>query len=95
MKNFIILSAALASMFLLSACEDKAERRAQLEAQLPAAARQASHCLSPFIYKSIDYDVSKNEAARIMAEGEAKCKDLIDKANAIQAELDKLNGVKR
>lgn len=31
MKNFIILS-ALASVFLLSACEDKAEKRAKLEA---------------------------------------------------------------
>lgn len=90
-------------MLSLTACENKAEKRAKLEAQLQVAKEKARKCISPFIWDAQEAgmkaqinggDAEKAKAA-VMADAEKKCKNLVDEADAIQAELDKLNGVKR
>ena len=98
-----ILMVSLLAVVSLSACENKAEKRAKLEAQFRVAKEKARKCISPFISDAamagfearMNGGDAKKAEQKMMADAESKCKNLVDDANAIQAELDKLNGVKR
>lgn len=97
-----ILMVSLLAVVSLSACENKAEKRAKLEAQFQVAKEKARKCISPFIWDAQEAGMKAQmnggdaeKAKAVMADAEKKCKNLVDDANAIQAELDKLNGVKR
>ena len=82
MKNLTILS-VLAIVFLLSACEDKAEKRAKLYAQKEAASKEYSSCL----YDNTKWDDTIN-ADRVDFNA---CKANKEKIVSIQNEIDRLN----
>lgn len=67
---------------------------------MQVAKAKADECIRPFIWDAAFAAQSgesnaKQKSEKIMKDAEFKCKGLIDEADAIQAELDKLNGVKR
>ena len=81
MMKKIVFSLLLCSSLLgLSACEDKAEKRAKLEAQYEHYFTQAGLC-GYSVYNEPSPDEKK------------KCDEASKKAKEIKAELDKLNGI--
>ncbi|MBQ1837619.1 MAG: hypothetical protein II131_03600 [Neisseriaceae bacterium] len=82
MKKMVFSVLICSSLLCLSACEDKAEKRAKLEAQKKEYARQASSCYMA-LYGGLN-TVTPEE-----------CKEWSKKAEQAKAELDKLNGIKK
>ena len=78
MKNIFTILLTCTCVCLLVACEDKAEKRAKLEAQKVEAFRAAEKC----------FYVAQNK------NDEALCHKKHEEYEQIAAELDKLNGVK-
>lgn len=68
---------------MLSACEDKAEKRAKLEAQYEHYFNEAGLC-----------GYSAAFTGKVEPEKQKKCDDASKKAKEIKAELDALNGIK-
>ena len=84
MMKKIVFSVLLCSSLLgLSACEDKAEKRAKLQAQREAASKKYSSCL----HKNTKWDDTIN-ADRVDSDA---CKAEQEKIVSIQNEIDKLN----
>ena len=65
----------------LTACEDKAEKRAKLQAQIQAAEVELNECT---------WGTHGSHSAYL-----EKCSDKEKKVVTLQSELDKLNGVQR
>lgn len=76
-KSLMFLTSAIL-VLSLSACEDKAEKRAKLQAQIEAAEDKVSEC----VYDNLHKGNINN------------CQDLQNEVKVLQSELDKLNGVK-
>ena len=77
MKKIVFSLLLCSSLFGLSACEDKAEKRAKLQAQIEDAEDKVNEC----VYKNLHKGDINN------------CKELQNQQDALQKELDKLNGI--
>lgn len=79
LKNLLLFS-VVCSVFCLSACEDKAEKRVKLQAQIEQTKKELNNCVIQNRKK--DFDDFKVACEK----QNAKLKDL-------RQQLDKLNGV--
>ena len=80
-SNLLKVSLVVLPLFFVTACEDKAEKRAKLEAQYEHYFTQAGLC-GYSVYNAPSPDEKK------------KCDEAAKKAEEIKAELDALNGIK-
>lgn len=82
MKKIVFSVLLCSSLFCLSACEDKAEKRAKLEAQYEHYFNEAGLCGYAAAF-----------TGTVEPEKQKKCDEAAKKAKEIKAELDKLNGI--
>lgn len=82
-SNLLKASLVVLPLFFVTACEDKAEKRAKLEAQYEHYFNEAGLCGYAAAF-----------TGTVEPEKQKKCDEAAKKAEEIKVELDALNGIK-